>query len=340
MRKEHRGFSLVELMIVIVVVAVLSAGALQYYVNSIEDAKTAKAKLDCDTIARAIVKYEAIENAEIESLADLKSTHIANIDALKDPWGKPYLLDRSRGSVLSRGPDGKHLFGNPKSELNRDDIEILYSPGLMLADADIVGGLDNPENANHMNMRVLRLTFTKRVKVVRDIDFTQDIAAGPHFRTPAHKGGENRADPACPQYAFRWFLDRPDNALDGNGELFPFNMHNPDWLRDNPPCPPAYLTDYTWTGQVHKHEWEATCKAHGLDPKENHGFGIIYRSAAPKEVFLALPHVAASALMTGRYFINLTGTRRNADDGRGNPVFQAFDGTLGAQMSPAPIRVR
>ena len=105
--RNRKGFSLIELMIVIAIIGILVAVALPQFAAMTEDAKKTKAKQDCDTICQAIQKYNSLEGAQVEQLMDLKGKYLTNIDTLKDPWGNSYQIDVIAGAVYSKGPDGQ-----------------------------------------------------------------------------------------------------------------------------------------------------------------------------------------------------------------------------------------
>ncbi len=120
--KRQSGFNLIELMIVIALVALLSAFAIPAYSGYMEDARVSQAVGDMGRIVLEIEKFRTNNNGLLpDSLDDL-----ANLESKKDPWGKNYLYvnieddpeakgRRKAGlgtlnrdyDLLSRGKDGK-----------------------------------------------------------------------------------------------------------------------------------------------------------------------------------------------------------------------------------------
>ena len=85
MRYPQKGYTLLELMIVIALVAILTAGAYASYSAYAERARISKAIADLGEIHIAIQKYLTNENRGYPAnLAEL------DVDNLTDPWGNPY----------------------------------------------------------------------------------------------------------------------------------------------------------------------------------------------------------------------------------------------------------
>ena len=69
-RLNQKGFTLVELMVVIAILGVLAAIALPKFTDSTTSANTAKAQADLRTIDSAIVMYQAQEGTMPANAAD------------------------------------------------------------------------------------------------------------------------------------------------------------------------------------------------------------------------------------------------------------------------------
>ena len=83
-RARSRGFTLVELLIVMAIILTVSAIAVPSFSAALDDARIARAVADINTIETDIEAYE-VENGSLpNSLADIGD------DQFVDPWGNPY----------------------------------------------------------------------------------------------------------------------------------------------------------------------------------------------------------------------------------------------------------
>lgn len=87
-----RGFTILELLIALAVLAILSSMAVPLYDNYVERARTGQAVADIGLIDMEIEKFLANNFASPGSLADLAG----NIP--QDPWGQDYQYLRIRGN--------------------------------------------------------------------------------------------------------------------------------------------------------------------------------------------------------------------------------------------------
>lgn len=129
------GFTLLELMVVIMIVGILGTIGVPAYIDYLEKAKVAKASGDIYVLEKEILAYGLSNDTFPDSLADI------NRNDLLDPWGNPYRylnIETAKGKgkmrkdhflvplntdfdLYSMGPDG-----DSKSPLtakaSRDDI--------------------------------------------------------------------------------------------------------------------------------------------------------------------------------------------------------------------------
>ena len=139
----NKGFTLMELLIVLVIIAILSSVAVPIYLRIQNRAKESATKAEMSNIATALELYGNDNNAypsvtDIEGLADELDRYIHNMN-ISDSWGMNYNYSLSAGRyTLASG-------GIDKTFDTEDDI--IFSNGMMVA-----GGMyqetghDNPGN--------------------------------------------------------------------------------------------------------------------------------------------------------------------------------------------------
>lgn len=122
-RPAEAGFTLVEIMVVIVILGLLATLVVQNVAGASDEARQTKAQTDVKVIAGAVRQYYAKHGKLPESLAVLAERDEKGggnlIEELpKDPWDNDYLLvegnNRNDWEVVSAGMDG-----SPNTE---DDI--------------------------------------------------------------------------------------------------------------------------------------------------------------------------------------------------------------------------
>ena len=82
MRGNQRGFTLIELMIVVAIIGILTAIAFPLYANIQARARVAKAQADARTLASAVVVYSGHTGALPAALTDLSvATVVSGVSA-------------------------------------------------------------------------------------------------------------------------------------------------------------------------------------------------------------------------------------------------------------------
>jgi len=118
----HRGFTLVEILLVVVIIGILAALVIPKIAGTSERARTTAAQADINGgIKSALGQYEVDVGQYPKSLQDLltppsnaRNWHGPYLEKMPmDPWGQPYVYrfpgKHIPGSydLLSVGPDGK-----------------------------------------------------------------------------------------------------------------------------------------------------------------------------------------------------------------------------------------
>ena len=126
-----RGFTLVELLVVVAILGILGAIGIQGVTSKIESTRKTAAKTAVDNIKGAITSY-MIDKKKSTPPSDLRVLIEPNGDedpyleggegALVDPWDNDYRIEvkGKRFVVISNGPDGSP---NTEDDIRSDKIE-------------------------------------------------------------------------------------------------------------------------------------------------------------------------------------------------------------------------
>ena len=140
-----RGFSLIELLVVVAIIAILVGVAAPYYNDYVKESKRTKALQDIDVLKQAVLLHDSQEDlpylgvlatdtssvgVRVPILGEndfigLQGKYLTNIPT--DPWDKNYKLDPFGGFIYSEGPDSSTI---------DDDIKDYYVKDLALVSVE------------------------------------------------------------------------------------------------------------------------------------------------------------------------------------------------------------
>lgn len=177
---KKSGFSLIELLVVVAIIAILVGVATPYYSDYVKESKRTKAKQDLDALKQAVVLFNSQEDSpylgvlatgttaaegKLPILGEtdfngLQGTYLTYVPT--DPWGKNYKLDPYGCFVYSEGPTSD----------DADDIKEYYVKDLALTKVEWED-LDNDRTISAKDK--LYFSFNKSVwcnsPTVSDDDF-------------------------------------------------------------------------------------------------------------------------------------------------------------------------
>lgn len=98
--KKQKGFTLIEIMIVVVIIGILSSVILPKIFDKPQQARETKVKSDVRTLEMAANLYKLEKFNYPSSINELVPNYLQRVP--KDPWGNEYSID-SNGTVSSPG---------------------------------------------------------------------------------------------------------------------------------------------------------------------------------------------------------------------------------------------
>ena len=104
--KRQAGFSLFEMMIVVAIIAILSAALVPNLMSSLHKAEQVRVESDISKIQTQVQFYYLNERRLPRSMEDLVPTYLTSTP--KDPWGAPYvhIRENRKHFIVSYGRDG------------------------------------------------------------------------------------------------------------------------------------------------------------------------------------------------------------------------------------------
>ena len=112
--KKLTGFTLIEVLITLTIIAILMSFVAPYVLNRPDQARELKLKFDFEAIESALALYK-LDNGKYPT-QELGFDHLVNGDNAskylskipQDPWGSNYIykIDNNNIEIISLGPDG------------------------------------------------------------------------------------------------------------------------------------------------------------------------------------------------------------------------------------------
>ncbi|NJB68653.1 general secretion pathway protein G [Desulfobaculum xiamenense] len=125
-RRKNAGFSLIELMVVIVILGILATLLVPKIMDRPDEARITKARLDIQSIETALKLYRLDKGrypTTEQGLGALAGDYLENTGLPKDPWGNEYIYQSpgpngSDYDIVSLGADGKEGGTGKDSDLS------------------------------------------------------------------------------------------------------------------------------------------------------------------------------------------------------------------------------
>jgi len=143
---RRAGFTLLELLVVVGILAALVALALPFYQDYVNQSKTTAAQADLTTFRKALAAYDQLEPDVYKSstFTDMRGLigkylqdyrlNPAQTGNPKDPWGNEYVMDIERGIIYSRGPNQTDdTSALPSQTIGGDDIGVSWKPEFFIS---------------------------------------------------------------------------------------------------------------------------------------------------------------------------------------------------------------
>ena len=162
--KSRSGFTLLELLVVVGILAALVALALPFYQDYVNQSKLTAAEADLQTFKKAFAMFDQLESKMFGAANNFRSLigkylqDYRTFDGQivpRDPWGNDYVLNTSEGVIYSLGPNGTAESMTGAAPYKRiafgDDILVSWKPPFYVT------------GARAINQNTIEVTFSRKI---------------------------------------------------------------------------------------------------------------------------------------------------------------------------------
>lgn len=159
------GFTLLELLVVVGILAALVALALPFYQDYVNQSKLTAAEADLQTFKKALAMYDQLEpkmfgaSNNFRSLIGKYLQDYRTFDGQilpRDPWGNDYVLNTPEGVIYSLGPNGNAESMTGIAPYKRiafgDDILVSWKPPFYVT------------GARAINQNTIEVIFSRKIE--------------------------------------------------------------------------------------------------------------------------------------------------------------------------------